>query len=121
MAQHNRAALDAMNKNSDESGKKGAKESGKDNASKSDKKDDDSEEKQVSSKKKLKEVKVRTNVVMTVDWGKMKSEELLFQNSPTNLKLYNVTKCWPLFNRLFLSHLAGPRREKVWKWAKGIH
>ena len=43
-----------MNKNSDESWKKGAKESGKDNASKSDKKDDDSEEKQVSGKKKTK-------------------------------------------------------------------
>ena len=67
MAQHNRAALDAMNKNSDESGKKGAKESCKDNASKSDKKDDDSEEKQVSGKKKLKEFKVRTNVVMKLD------------------------------------------------------
>ncbi|XP_029201154.2 probable 3',5'-cyclic phosphodiesterase pde-5 [Acropora millepora] len=52
MAQHNRAALDAMNKNSDESGKKGAKESGKDNASKSDKKDDDSEEKQDPEEKK---------------------------------------------------------------------
>ncbi|KAK2574082.1 putative 3' [Acropora cervicornis] len=52
MAQHNRAALDAMNKNSDESGKKGAKESGKDNASKSDKKDDDSEEKQDLEEKK---------------------------------------------------------------------
>ena len=68
-----------MNKNSDESGKKGAKESGKDNANKSDKKDDDSEEKQVSGKKKLTEVKVRTNVVMKVDWRKMKIEELLFQ------------------------------------------
>lgn len=52
MAQHNRAALDAMNKNSDESGKKGAKESGKDNANKSDKKDDDSEEKQDPEEKK---------------------------------------------------------------------
>lgn len=52
MAQHNRAALDAMNKNSDESGKKGAKESGKDNANKSDKKDDDSEEKQNPEEKK---------------------------------------------------------------------
>ena len=85
MAQHNRAALDAMNKNSDESGKKGAKESGKDNASKSDKKDDDSEEKQVSGKKKLKEVKVRTNVVMKVDWRKMKIEELLFQSGRVGL------------------------------------
>lgn len=52
MAQHNRAALDAMNKNSDESGKKGAKESGKDNANKSDKKDGDSEEKQDPEEKK---------------------------------------------------------------------
>lgn len=52
MAQHNRAALDAMNKNSDESGKKGAKESGKDNANKSDTKADDSEEKQDPEEKK---------------------------------------------------------------------
>ena len=48
MAQHNRAALDAMNKNSDESGKDRAKGGDTDDSNKSDEKKNSAEETQVS-------------------------------------------------------------------------
>ena len=53
MAQHNRAALDAMNRNSDESGKeeaKGDETNSDNNDSKSNEKEDDGEEEQVGDR-----------------------------------------------------------------------
>ena len=51
MAQHNRAALDAMNRNSDESGKEEAKGDETKNDNKSNEKEDGGEEEQVGDRR----------------------------------------------------------------------